>query len=295
MSDLQTFGDAGAAFLAAEGEGSASNSTVEPEAPASEAAPVTSAEDAGATTPPEAPAAPPADEPPPAAAAEEKGPVPWGEHKKATEEAARYRTALRGFEEVFEQFGHPDDQALVREATAAAGRAVAKGDMATASEIFRQVSALFEAVQQAAPGEREAPAGGNDDEFMTRAEFLELQREQREEQEYERGVQQHLSGIVGAGRELGYVPDGTDEQREQWARTLQAAINFHDGDVRAAHAELEEEKRRVIADYLAGKGQVAAEVPAVANGLAPTPAGAEPPADIGGATSQLKDFLDTMQ
>lgn len=256
--------------------------------------------DAGAE-PPSAPAAPEAEAAPPGPKAneaaapaatpdpegEDKGPVPWGEHKKARDEAARYRTELRRYEESFGRWA-PEDADVLLQAVGAVAELLAAGESDKAGQVFRAIADQFgeeTANQVAQAGQQQAD---DDDELLTRAEMMQLLAEREAASAYEMGVQQHMADLQRTAGELGYDPHS-----EEWAVVLSEAINLHDGDVRAAAEAIKNREQAAIDRYLAGKRSAADGIPSVVgNGAAPA-AASDAPGKIDDASERLRAFLDT--
>lgn len=272
MTDLS---DPGAAFMAAADGGEAP-----PASPPADAAP------------PAEPAAPAAS--PPAAAeegdkaGEDRGPVPWGEHKKATDEAARYRTQLRAYEEAFSAW-NPDDAQVLLQAVSVAGRLAAEGRTAEAAGVYREIAKVLgpEAAEAVADAVDEQADDDGDDELVTKADMERVLAEREEQREYEAGVQREMRAIREAADELGF-----DAQSEEWAEVLALAATFHDGDVRAAASALKAREQAAIDRYLESKKETARKTPRVASGSNPAPA-SEAPKDIDDASDKLRAFLDS--
>lgn len=276
----QQVSDAGAAFMAAE-PGAEPEA---PETPRTEPAPVPS------PAPTAAPAPEAVDETVDGAV-EDKGPVPYGEHKKAKDEAARYRTELRRYEDAFAGY-HPDDAAVLLEASAGAARLLAEGKTGEASKMFRAIADAFgpAAAEEAKAGAVEA---ADADDLLSRADVEKMLAEREQASSQAAAVERIQQEISAKAPGLGFdltTPEGQDG----WAVVLTEALHLHDGDVDKAAAAVKAREQAAVDRYLAAKGQVADSTARTVSGTDPTPAGPAAPKSITEASAALRAHLDSM-
>ena len=283
MSDVS---EAGAAFLAATEESAGS--------PGGLVAPTDEQEPGGgeeARTAPPAPDSANDTEVTTTTAEEDRGPVPWGEHKKAKDEAQRYREQLRAYEEALPGV-HPADAAALVKASLYAAQMQRAGKADEVQALLSEVAEAF-GIEAAEAVAEEAGLTGDDpaEQVLTKADLEKFYAEKAEEEQYERQVSTLQAELLAQGRELGYKPDGDEKEQARWARVLGLAVSLYDGDVAAAHEQLEADKQAAIDAYLASKKGDADVIPRTADGAAPAAASGEGPKDFDEARRALEASL----
>lgn len=173
-------------------------------------------------------------------------------------ESASYRTKAKPYEDAFG--GYTDeDRAVWFEAAK-----LLADDPKAGGEYLRSVAdAVLKQFEDAAVAAPAAPPSGDDQPF-TRAEYRAMQEADRAA-----AVEAaNLARIEGEARELGY----TDLTSRQYRLLLMTAAELPSGDLKEAHALLEADRDKQVAEYLARKAADADEnpTPPAGSGFAPS-------------------------